>query len=510
MGISLEYITFKLALNPGEYKLHLRQKDFYDNILFFSKNVDITKSRTIFFCNDIKNIPTLNNPSYGFIIFSSVPTDNPISNSDFNYLQILKNDICEFDLFNQISAILSEAVEIINRFKEYVCEHKSLQDIIELICETLGNPAYLVDSSFKVLAIDRRYEMRELSATWKRLEDEGYLSLDLVDNLIRSNELNEIESGTFADIIKSKFFYTSFINYNLRNNGQIQGHLFVVGMIRKITPADLELCTQIGKYVSLAMVNNPKYQSQRGCYYEHFIKDMLDGNLTNKEHIDQQMQFLHFTKQSKYIIIKITSQNNTEIQNERLVSQLEIYLNMKPVLYSDYVIAINNISTHIFNKTLVSNLHNISKTYNCKIGISDIFSGYYYLDTYYKQASMALELGAKYYPESKILYYKDIALQHILTEFSNNNNCYTFIHPELLILKKYDEQHNSDLIDTLYEYLINERNVIQTAQKLHIHRNTLAYRINKIDDICEVNLNDYIERQRIIFCIEILLKIIKI
>lgn len=45
----------------------------------------------------------------------------------------------------------------------------------------------------------------------------------------------------------------------------------------------------------------------------------------------------------------------------------------------------------------------------------------------------------------------------------------------------------SDLINTLLEFIENNQNINQTAETLHIHRNTLNYRLNKIKDELELN-----------------------
>ncbi len=56
-------------------------------------------------------------------------------------------------------------------------------------------------------------------------------------------------------------------------------------------------------------------------------------------------------------------------------------------------------------------------------------------------------------------------------------------------LKSHDA--NGLLIKTLKVWYLNSTNNTLTAKKLFIHRNTLDYRLNKITDICGLDLSNF-------------------
>ena len=70
---------------------------------------------------------------------------------------------------------------------------------------------------------------------------------------------------------------------------------------------------------------------------------------------------------------------------------------------------------------------------------------------------------------------------------------------ELQLLKNYDEKHQTEYYHTLYMYLLEERNQTLTAQKLHIHRNTLVKRIGRIQELIPVDLSDTQTRLQLLF-----------
>ena len=57
-------------------------------------------------------------------------------------------------------------------------------------------------------------------------------------------------------------------------------------------------------------------------------------------------------------------------------------------------------------------------------------------------------------------------------------------------LLREDAENNTDLYYTLKVYLLNGNNVTLAAENLHIHRNTLVYRLKQIKECIEVDIND--------------------
>ena len=58
------------------------------------------------------------------------------------------------------------------------------------------------------------------------------------------------------------------------------------------------------------------------------------------------------------------------------------------------------------------------------------------------------------------------------------------------LLLEEDHMNNTELYDTLKTYLLCENSISETAKKLHIHRNTLVYRLKHIREIVDKDIND--------------------
>ena len=77
-------------------------------------------------------------------------------------------------------------------------------------------------------------------------------------------------------------------------------------------------------------------------------------------------------------------------------------------------------------------------------------------------------------------------------------------HPLLPELIQHDRDNNSDYYQTLVAYLRSSCNITEAAKTLQIHRNSLLYRINKIETILGSNLDDSTLKEQLLFSIQCL------
>ena len=78
----------------------------------------------------------------------------------------------------------------------------------------------------------------------------------------------------------------------------------------------------------------------------------------------------------------------------------------------------------------------------------------------------------------------------ILSQVDNASLLKNTMCSQLLFLQKYDRQHHSELFKTLFEFLENDCKISLTANQLHLHRNSLTKRLQKIQDLIEINFED--------------------
>ena len=136
-----------------------------------------------------------------------------------------------------------------------------------------------------------------------------------------------------------------------------------------------------------------------------------------------------------------------------------------------------------------------------QIGFSMPFRSTEQLSLRYRQATFALSKGKN--AQNSINFCKDYAFHYLTEQLFQQSKALELLHPSLNILEEYDAKKNTKLYETLYQYLIHERNLVCTAKSLYIHRNSLLYRIQRIHELTNTNLDTDIERLHILLSYEI-------
>ena len=72
-------------------------------------------------------------------------------------------------------------------------------------------------------------------------------------------------------------------------------------------------------------------------------------------------------------------------------------------------------------------------------------------------------------------------------------------HPGVLTLTRYDRAYGSNLRDVMFHYLMNDRSIAKTSEKLFMHRNTTIYKIRKIEELIGESMDDPYLRHNLIF-----------
>ena len=75
-----------------------------------------------------------------------------------------------------------------------------------------------------------------------------------------------------------------------------------------------------------------------------------------------------------------------------------------------------------------------------------------------------------------------------------NNSSMLLGNDGLQKLLLYDRSHDTAYVQTLRIYLAYECNISKTAERLFIHRHTLMNRLEKIEKMCNISLEDYYTR----------------
>lgn len=106
----------------------------------------------------------------------------------------------------------------------------------------------------------------------------------------------------------------------------------------------------------------------------------------------------------------------------------------------------------------------------------------------YRDAVQAMELAVRLQTDTP-LYIGDLGVYQLILSLSDREKLNEFQERTLGALVEYDVRQNFDLIKTLEAFFNCHGNLSQTAEVLIVHRNTLLYRMNRINEIANIDLN---------------------
>jgi purine catabolism regulator len=106
----------------------------------------------------------------------------------------------------------------------------------------------------------------------------------------------------------------------------------------------------------------------------------------------------------------------------------------------------------------------------------------------YRDGVQALELAMRLQTDTP-LYIADLGVYQLILSLSDRDKLLAFCDRTLGPLLDYDMRQHADLIKTLEAFFACHGNLSQTAEMLIVHRNTLLYRMNRINDIAQIDLD---------------------
>ena len=130
--------------------------------------------------------------------------------------------------------------------------------------------------------------------------------------------------------------------------------------------------------------------------------------------------------------------------------------------------------------------------YTLHLGIGSKMVDFRNMILSYKRAIAACKMAKQFnYPQ---IYFDDMGVYQLLFIIEDQGILRQMYRSMLGVLIDYDQKHNTQLEETLYQYLKFDSNQKAMAESLYMHRNTINYRLNKIKELTECQLDSFEEK----------------
>ena len=198
------------------------------------------------------------------------------------------------------------------------------------------------------------------------------------------------------------------------------------------------------------------------------------------------------------VIVLSCNVYNTERGNERLnqIKKELHYTLERRIIYEE-----NNrliiLATGYSERKLLDIFQKIcEKDDNVYVGIGTMVNSIKEIHKSYERARTAYEL-TKAPIDKNILCYKELGIYKILSDIKEEEIYPEFVKETLGKLMDYDEENGTDYVEILEAYFKNECNIVETSKALYCHKNTMAYKINKIKEVLGYDITSNENRMKI-------------
>lgn len=122
------------------------------------------------------------------------------------------------------------------------------------------------------------------------------------------------------------------------------------------------------------------------------------------------------------------------------------------------------------------------------IGIGEVARGVGELHASYRQARRAIEIGRVYAPERSIHVYRAMMLERFLSDLPPEMAEH---YHSLLFNRSTARLFGEEMLYTIEMFFKKDLNLSDTARQLYIHRNTLVYRLDKVQKQVGLDLRKF-------------------
>lgn len=254
------------------------------------------------------------------------------------------------------------------------------------------------------------------------------------------------------------------------------------------------------------MIKDFSYHCLREERDDKYINQNVMDTLINPTIIEDTRNKLagDFDVENDFQVLAISVEANDDelgmLERRSIKFQLELCFEKVEGNYSFfwfngyYIMVFNNLE----DNTLVEVINEMYKRakkrlhYSLHLGIGSKMKDFRNVILSYKRAIAACKMAKQFdYPQ---IYFDDMGVYQLLFIIEDTGILKQMYRNLLGVLIDYDEKHNAQLEETLYQYLKFDSNQKAMADSLFMHRNTINYRLNKIKELTECQLDTFEEK----------------
>lgn len=385
-----------------------------------------------------------------------------------------------------------------------VLEGKTLEHITKYV-ELELNQSVLICNE-KGEAIAGSANPNDVFTLWKQLKKKTSIH---ESHYPKHSEIKKLESGD-----------VQLIHLNIQSDVGHKGDFFILSETGKgLNEQEVTIAEQAVVAAALWFSRNSAVIKAESRMQNEFLLSLAKGERMSEEHVASHAEFFRYNLDLPYICIVGFPENLKDLINhdeyltqsrKASLERMSIYIKegmlyaaeniQRQLLFAyenDEVIVFLETSNSIASDTVNQFLDLVERRFSHLLpgvtfswGIGKDKDGIWNYANSFQKAKAALEMGRSQRGIGKRINFDETQINRLLLNLAINEEVQDITISTVSPLVEYDEKRDMDLIKTFIAYNNNNENVSQTARELNLHRQSLLYRLRKIESLTMLSLVD--------------------
>jgi PucR family transcriptional regulator, purine catabolism regulatory protein len=439
---------------------------------------------------------------------------------DCSYIDVIVPVMSQI-LDKQVQA-LEYAQEVHSMMTDIVLKGKGLRELLTSLATLLQWPVLMADSELLLLDAAAPPGACSSSSTpllrkWQ--ENNNHLPLDDFYPRALLNELVHEKIPAYYRHGSAKADYLDFF-FPVVAGGSFYGVLIVPDLDVELVKAKTVAVEAGAMAISLDILKEKAIREAERKNELDFYNELLLGNIKNRENIISQARQFGLDATGSYFVILVEldkeriyynadNHKGPELSKEELEKKLYRMLHFSLEKASAQGVVVEALGSLVMlirvpEKFEQESAFNYGKDLMLKtkamieerlegfpvyMAIGDYCNDIERISAGYLEAWETIDIGKKIFGTDFALTYTDMAPYHLVKRFltsAGTAQLYERIYEPLL---QYDREKGGELVQTLETYIECNFSRTKTAEQLHLHRNSLNYRLQKIEELLKQDVD---------------------
>ncbi len=392
------------------------------------------------------------------------------------------------EVLNFLQELFDRCDEWDEKISHLMTERGAVGEILEVTENLLGNPLAVTGADFSLVA---QSGIERLPEKARPFTDEG-INVDYMNAFLQDKTCQELSRSDRAEVFPDYINGYRFMNRNLYEEGRLTYRLTLFESDRPITDGEICFLEALAGRLE-ALLASEIFESANGDLEPILLKIISDRSADYVE-MSHRLSDAGWKEEHVYLclVLQLTYLNQKQLSVSAICNFIK---NRAPdsisFTYKEEVVTFFNLTRLQMDEEEIASkfTYFIRDTY-LKAGYSRAMQGHMNLRRQYVQAGIALDVGSREKPYQWIHHFNQIALPYMLEQVTRRLPADMICHEGLLELMKYDEKNHTEYVLTLKTYLEQNLNATQAAKALFIHRSTFLYRMDRIREFLNSDLDD--------------------